>query len=471
MGDRQQAKQLYDAGLAAARDTSNPDHLKIAYKMFADACMADPTWDESHYQAGNNNSDLQALHASVACWRRALECETVPANKAKIMVNMGWRLHNLNCFPEALTFAEEAVRLDPNLHLGWVNLSTIHQTLNQPVEAARCARMGYALKPDDPLAEMQLAFALLHNRELVEGFKHLEIRFKYKLKSYLQFPYPKWKGESDKTVYLVADQGLGDTLSFARFVPAMCKRVRYVHALIQPELLRLFSNAFVGIPNLNLIPQPAPFPQADCWSTFVSIPQALELSDQEIRNAPDIDIPTFNIPRNWRVPDRKLHIGIAWAGSPLNDLDKWRNIPVHHFGELYRAPGVQLYSLQVGDRGKDMHDAGFGPVIQDLRRYIMDVADTMALLQHLDLVITCESAMGHIAAACGKECWLPYSRLGKDYRLGLDGTDRLWTPKHRIFNQHEDAGWDHVFQDMVEVLRERVDVADDRKAAAARKRA
>lgn len=467
MGDRQTAVNFYNQALSAFNDKSNPDHLKLAYGLFSSSCIADPTWAESHYQCGNNNSDLASslaqpqavLSSAIACWRRALECNPEPSLRAKIMSNIGWRLHNIGQTAEALEFLEGATKLDPNLHLAWVSLSCLYQSLGRRSDMVRAAKLAYALHPEDPLVEMQLAFALLFDRQLKEGFKHNEIRFKYKLKSYLQFPYPKWRGEADKTVYLVADQGLGDTLSFARFVPALCSRAKYVHALIQPELRRLFADAFVGIPNLNLIPQPAPFPPADVWSTFVSAPYVLDLSDQEIRDTPDISLPRMFIPKNWRVPDRKLHIGIAWAGSPLNDIDKHRNIPLQHFAELMRVPGVQLYSLQVGDRAREMSEAGFLPIIRDLTPQIRDVCDTMALLEHLDLVITCESALGHICAAAGKECWVPYSKLGKDYRLGCLGDDRLWSPKHRIFNQGADCKWEPVFVEIAEALREKIDAA------------
>ena len=152
-------------------------------------------------------------------------------------------------------------------------------------------------------------------------------------------------------------------------------------------------------------------------------------------------------------------MGIAWAGSPLNDLDRHRNIPLQHFAELYRVPGVQLYSLQVGDKAKELHDLGYAPIIRDLTPYIRAVADTMAILQHLDLVITCESALGHICAAAGKECWVPYSRLGKDYRIGCLGEDRLWTPRHRIFNQGMDCAWEPVFKEISKALAEKINAS------------
>jgi hypothetical protein len=216
--------------------------------------------------------------------------------------------------------------------------------------------------------------------------------------------------------------------------------------------MRVFQHAFVGLPNLNLIPLPAHFPPADFWTTFVSLPFALGLTDADIRAAPGVDMPVFSLPKSWRVPDRKLHIGIAWAGSTANDINIHRSIPLVQFLDLHRVPGVQIYSLQADERAKDIGEQGLTTVIRDLKPYIRDVADTVSLMQHLDLVITIESALGHIAAAAGKECWIPYSYQGRDYRIGNTGTDMIWTPRHRVFRQGKGESWQPVFDRIVEAL-------------------
>lgn len=463
MGDRATAIQLFNAGAAAANDKSRPEYLQHAYQQFCSAMYIDPTYATAAYQAGNNGSDLGHLHSAIACWRRALECEMPDVNddklsdasRAKVCCNLGWRLECVGQTQEAYVFAQEAVRLDPKLAFAWLNLSIIHGRLGWTGDAVSAARRAYELTPNDPTVEMGLAFALLFNRQLVEGFKHFESRYAYRLFNFQKYPYPKWLGEPDKTVFLVSDQGLGDTLSMARFVRETCKRARYVHACVHPELLRLFQYAFIDIPNLNLLPQPCNFPAADCWTTFVSLPFALGLTDEQIRNAPQIecDIPRTNA-KAWKVPDRKLHIGIAWRGSKLNEINEHRSIPVAQFLDLYKVPGIQLYSLQVDENKNQMFDAGCAPVIKDLSGYVRDVVDTVSLLKDLDLVITCESALGHICTMAGTETWVPYSYQGRDYRIGVDGSDQIWS-KHRVFSQGPDMRWQPVFAQIAEALHER----------------
>ena len=459
MGDRGTAIKFYNQACVAVNDKSNTVNLTTSYQLFASACTADPTYAQAQYQMGNNNSDLNFFHAAIAHYRRALQCESSNDERAKTLCNLGWRLHTIGRIQESHACLAKSLDLDPRLAASWINLSQVHGLQDQPQSAVACARRGYEMEPDNPTNEIAYAFALLFDRQLAEGFKHFEVRFKWRLHSFLQYPYPKWLGEADKTVFLVADQGLGDTISFSRFVHTAAKRAKYIHCYIQPELLRLFMHAFIDIPNLNMLPFGSSFPQADAWTTFVSLPFALGLSDEEIRNAPDVAVPRTALPTSWMVPDAKLHIGIAWAGSALNDINAHRSIPVTQFLDLYRVPGIQLYSLQVGDKAEEANQQGAVALIKNLSCYVRDVTDTLALLRDLDLVITCESALGHIAALAGKECWIPYSYQGRDYRLSHTGEDRLWTPRTRVFRQGPDQKWEPVFEKIVAALREKLDGA------------
>lgn len=455
MLDRNHAEQLYNQGVMTAQDKTYATNLQTAYQHFVSSVYADPTFGLGWYGIGNANSDLMKLEASVACFRRALECENDQSQRARILCNLGWRLHCLGETDEGFELSLESAKFDPNLSLTWLNLAAIHGIYDQTFKAVECARKGYALDPNDPQGEVAVAFALLFDRQFKEGFKFFEARYKYKLQHFMAYPYPKWQGEPGKTVFVMFDQGLGDTLSFARFLEAASRRAKYLHVCIQPELMRLFQHAFLHLKNVNLIPGHAHFPAADAWTTFVSLPFALGLSDDEIRNAPQIEAPVFTMPKTWKVEGRKLHIGIAWRGSGLNDINEHRSIPVTQFLDLYKVPGIQLYSLQVDESRNQLHDSGCGALIRDLSPYIRDVCDTVSLLQDLDLVITCESALGHICTLARKEVWVPYSYLGRDYRVGSSGGDQLWS-SYRVFRQDKRRTWQPVFQQIETALRERL---------------
>ena len=180
MGDRATAVQFYHTGIEAASDRSKPEFLQHAFQQFSSAMYMDPTFATAAYQCGNNGSDLGHLHAAIACWSRALECEmpdTGPqgdsnAARAKVLCNLGWRLESIGQTMEALDVSEQAVKLDPNLAFAWLNLSIIQGRLGFTEKAVKSARLAYAIDPTNSSVEMGLAFALLFNRNLAEGFKH-----------------------------------------------------------------------------------------------------------------------------------------------------------------------------------------------------------------------------------------------------------------------------------------------------------
>lgn len=456
MGNRAQAVQLYNTAITAVNDLNNPKRYDHAYAMFASACFADPTWWEPWFQMGNNCSNMEKKEAAVAYYFRALTCDMKDDDRGKVATNLGWKLHQLGKTEEALHWSLLATKLAPELPFAYVNLSCIYQIKNESAISLVHAQKALERAPDDPTIQTQHAFALLFDGRWASGLKAFECRFAYELKNFLHFPFPKWQGEEGKTVYLVSDQGLGDTLCYSRFIPEVCKRSKYVHAFIHAELLRAFTYAFSDIPNLNLMPNAMPYPPCDHWSTFVSLPYALGLTNDEIVNAPPPNLPRYFTPVNWKVPNRKLHVGIAWAGSSLNKIDNERNIPVKMFNKLASVPGLQMYSLQVGVRAGELHEQGMSALVYDLVPYIRDIVDTVSILQHLDMVVGVESAITHICSAVGKEYWCAYSRMGKDYRMGTHGVRRLWHPNMRVFNQGDDMNWEPVFEEVRDALIERV---------------
>lgn len=467
MGDRATAVALHNEAVKAVLDKQHQEYQSQAFSLFSSACYADPTWSTAWYQAGCNGSDIaltqkndQLLYSAIACWRRSLQCEEATSGeRAKAMSNMAWRLHSVGYYKEAAEIADEAICLNKDLHLAWMTRSMIYGAMGETEAAYEYAKTAFEINPDAD-AEMQLAFACLYSRRYAEGFKHNERRFEWRLFRYQHLPYKRWAGESDGTVFLSADQGMGDTISFGRFLRKAAQRAKYIHVALQPELLRLFQHALIDVPNINLIPNPAPFPPADYWTTFFSLPVALGLTDEEIKAAPPLDYPRFRMSEreilSWKSPDAKFHIGIAWAGSALNDIDVHRNIPFWQFLDLYRVPGIQLYSLQIGDRLKDLENFGAAPLVRRLDPYIRDVVDTLTFVNHLNLVITVESALGHMCALTDRECWIPYSRRGKDWRIGWQGENMLWTPNTRVFLQDESCTWEPVFRQMADELHGRI---------------
>ena len=464
MGDRAAAINLFNEGTLARDDGKSPDHLERAYSLLSSATIVDPTMAQAFYSLGVANGDMGLVAASVANYRRQLELPIGPAPgdltleyKAKGLCNMGRELYRMGLMDEARRAVNDALSIDGNMAPAYCTLSMIEMIDGSIVDSLAYAVRAFNLDPSNPAIEVQLAFSLMHASEYAKGLWHFERRFEYRLRNFLDYPYPRWAGEDGKTLFLVSDQGIGDTLSFSRFLPMAAARCKFIHCVVHPELARLLRASFQRLTNINIVPSPPNgFPAADCWSTFVGLPTALGLTNQEIKDAPNIAIPAFHTGTRWKAPDRQLHIGVAWRGSPANDIDGHRSFPISHLLELYRVAGIQCYSLQVGPGVKELHDAGGAALIWDLAPQIRDCSDTVAILRELDLVITCESAIGHIAGMMGKECWIPYSYRGRDWRIGDGLKDVLWNPQHRVFMQGKDADWRPVFDSMVDELRTRI---------------
>ncbi len=462
MGDRKSAILQFNLGSQSAElARQGKADWKLPYQYYSSACLNDDSMGLAWHELGNTLSDMQMSAAALAAHRISFEFpdgdipgDMNPSARAKSLTQIAYRLNIFGRIEEARSVIQHSIDMDDRQPQAWCVSSLIASMEGNHDVAVHHARRGLELDPDNATIETALGLNLLFKGDLVEGLKHFEARYRYKLNHFLDFPYPQWKGEQGKTVFLVADQGLGDTLSFARFLPEAARRCKFMYVGAQKELVRLFKAWFQYIPNIEIIPPMATgWPPADLWTTFVSLPTALGLNDYEIRETRSIYIPQFTVPISWKSPDRKYHIGVAWSGSPISDIAHHKSFPVECLLRLYEIPGVQLYSLQCDDKRNDLHAAGCAALIRDLSPFVNDVADTTAILHQLDLVVTVESALGHIAGACGKRTIIPYSFLGNDYRLGRDGENIIWYDNHHVVKQKRDEPWHLTFGRVVEAVR------------------
>lgn len=456
MSDRPTAITQFNAGseqATLARSGKGGD-FNVAYQLHTSSVMNDSTFGLGWHELGNDLEDLQFSAASIAAHRRALELpdgevagDMTEPFRVKSLVRLAYRLHVLGRNDTAFATVQEALDMDSAVPQGWCVKSLIHSIEGNHDNAITCSARALALEPDNATIETAHALNLLFAGHMKAGLKHFEARYRYKLKHFLTFPYPQWHGEEGKTLYLVADQGLGDTLSFSRFVRNAVARCKFVYIGAQKELIRLFKASFQDLANVEIVGVNAVgWPPGEAWTSFVSLPTALGLSEEEIRTTPGIKIPSFApTSMTWKDPQRQFHIGVAWRGATNSDIDHHRSFPVEHLLRLYEIPGVQLYSLQADERGNELHAAGCAALIRDLRPFITDVADTCAIIRHLDLVVTVESAVGHIAGACGVRTIIPYSALGHDYRLGRKGENIIWYPNHSVVQQRLGEAWDETF--------------------------
>lgn len=442
----------------------------MAYRSAVGAVRVDESNAEAWLLLGIQLRDMGNEKAAIAAYRQGLKAETgrnpgdlQPLTGHKLLVNLGHSLMNDGQYEAALETTEFAIRSGEfvgekqGLAFAWTNksLTMQHMGIAGAVEAAR---VGFEIWPDT-LTELGLAFALLFDGQYAIGLKHFEPRFAYKIPHLMNMPYPRWDGSHVDTLLIVPDMGLGDSLSFARFVPACAARVGTVILMVQPELLTLLRVALGSISNVIVVVNDASLPKADAWCPSFSTPIPLGLNDDEIRKCPGLKqdhYPNGTVAQTLELDDRDFNIAISWAGAPGNEIDKHRSIPVTEFLSLLEVPGVKLWSVQVGGRVKELHDSGLAAMVSDLSPVIKDAADTAGILRKMDLVVTVESFLGHLAGALDLETWVLCSRRGRDWRCGTRGDKPLWYDGHRLFRQDESLSWTKVFGNVVEELRRRM---------------
>lgn len=441
--ERIQAIQFYNQAVLL-----NDSDAQMAYKLLMSAIDADATLPEAWKLMADKNADMALRRASIACYRRYLQLQP---EDGKAWCSLGHMLYHAGDIGEAEFATKRSISLDKNLANAWMNLSMIDTLYGRVSQSVDSAKRGYELDPT-PITELALGFAYLFARKLDLGLKHFEAKIPYKMPKYFSFPWPKWSGEdiSNKTLYVISDQGLGDSLNFLRFVPQAAARAAHIVMHIQPELMRLAMLMLVDVPNITFIPINSPLPTADMWTAITSVPVALGLSSKEIEHAPMLSIPLVESlesmppPIWWRVPSAKYHVGICWAGAALNDIDRWRSMSIEDLLELADVPGVQLYSLQVGPRAPEVYSSGSSPVVKDAVIGARDVLDTALIMQQLDLVVSVDSLIAHLANAIGKDVFVLCPFNSSDWRLGRKGQKDVWHPHSMRFFQGPDASWEPV---------------------------
>jgi hypothetical protein len=271
------------------------------------------------------------------------------------------------------------------------------------------------------------------------------------------FHEPRWDGSplEGKSIFVYAEQGLGDTIQFIRYLPLIKERGGTVLFGSPPGLERLFS----GIPGVDrLIAGGAAVPPFDVQAPLLSLPGIFGTTLATIPAAVPYLRADPGLVDHWRgelAPLEGFKIGVAWQGSPKNTGDRYRSFPLTHFESLARVPGVQLVSLQKGPGAEQMSGIGERFPILDLSDRLDKAGaflDTAAVMMNLDLVVTADTAVAHLAGALGVPVWT-LLMLTPDWRWLLDRSDTPWYPTMHLFRQKRFGDWAEAFEHIAAELR------------------
>ena len=422
----------------ALRELARLDHALASYDR---ALAARPDYAEALSNRGNVLKQLGRFDDALASYDGALRLK--PAYP-EALSNRAVTLLALERLDEALAACDRALDLRPGSIEALNNRASVLQALGRFDEALASYDRIHEIAPDHAQAQLNRALLLLLTGEFAKGWPAYEWR--RKLPSWVDrgFAQAEWSGEdiSGKRLLLHAEQGFGDTIQFARYAELAAKRGANVILEVQPPLAPLMNRLF-GVEVVAAGRDP--LPPFDLHCPLLSLPHvfATELATIPAR-ASYIIAPAERI-EAWtsRLPKHGLRVGLAWSGHRDNARDTERSIAFERLLPLFSVPGTSYVSLQKDVRAADEQVLSPCTNLLDLRANLRDFADTAAVIAHLDLVITVDTAVAHLAGAMGKPVWLLLPRV-PDFRWLLDRDTSPWYPSARLFRKGPADTWDDV---------------------------
>ena len=366
--------------------------------------------------------------------------------------NLGNVLGQLGRSAQAEACCRHALKLAPDFAKAHNNLGTALKDQGKRQDAEACFRRALELAPHMPAAHTNLGMSLLYHGDFAAGWREFEWRWGTGKLSAPAFAQPRWQGEdiAGKTILLTAEQGLGDSLQFARFAQPIAALGARVILQVQPSLVRLLATIPGVAQTIASDQAPPPF---DVHLPLMSVPLVLGTTLDTIPAA----MPYLHAPHAVAQDGPGRKIGLVWAGDPrphdlaANAADQRRSVPLADLNPVLQVPGCRFFSLQMGAARQQTAalPAPLRPI--DLMADVCDFSDTAARVAGLDLIIAVDTSVAHLAAAMGKPVWL-LSRYDGCWRWLADRPDSPWYPTLRLFRQSQPGDWNGVVAQVVRAL-------------------
>jgi Tfp pilus assembly protein PilF len=409
-----------------------------------------PDHAEAWSNLGNVLRVLGRIDEAIACYRAAVR---VDPDHVRALYNLGTALADRQQHAEAVPCFEAAIRLQADHVEAQENLGASLSMLRRPHEALRHYEEALRLQPGRARSRWNRAMCRLSLGDYAQGWPEFEWRWGLTGLPRREFPRPEWEGAplDGRTILLHAEQGMGDTFQFIRYARLVHDRGGRVLVACQRPLLRILEAA----PGIDQVVEwGGPLPDFDVHCALMSLPRVFETRLETI----PADVPYLgadpSLVAQWRRELESIagyRVGICWAGNPQQPNDRNRSTRLAHFAPLAEVPGIHLVSLQVGPARDQVREVmGDWPLI-DLGGRLDDFAITAAVIRNLDLVVSIDSAVAHLAGALGAPVWVALS-FAPDWRWLLDREDSPWYPTARLFRQARPGGWDELFQQIAAAL-------------------
>jgi tetratricopeptide (TPR) repeat protein len=431
----------------ALRDQGKLDAALARYRR---AAQVRPDLVEAYLALGQLLGRQERLAEAEEYYRQGLSAR--PASPA-LLVPLGNNLQRQGRLEEARAVTEQALRADPSSAEAHNLLGVIEVQFGRPDDALACFERALEIRPDLPNAHVNRAMIWLMYGDLERGWPEYEWRWRGDSYPARSFRQPAWDGSplEGRTILLYAEMGLGDALQFIRYAPLVQRRGGRVLVECQPALLRLLRRC----PGIDgLLPRGGPLPDFDVHAALMSLPWLFGTTLATIPAEVPYQSAEPDLVQHW---GRELgqepgfRVGIAWQGSLSSPTSRVRAVPLAAFEPLGRLEGVRLLSLQKGPGEEQLREvAGRFPVTDLAARLDKETGafvDTAAVMMNLDLVITSDTSIGHLAGALGVPVWVALG-YPPEWRWLLEGETTPWYPTMRLFRQGAERDWGPVFRRM-----------------------
>lgn len=392
------------------------------------AARVDPTRAETFAKLGAVALRSRRPETAEARSRHALALDPGAGDAAECL---GAAFHALADYARAAAWSLRAHALDPARAEPLINLGAALRDSRRPAAAETCFLAAIDRDPSSREAKLALAVTRLAEGDLKGGFEAFEARWK-------RLSTPQWDGRptGGGRLLIHAEQGFGDIIQFLRFVPRAIEVAGGpVTVEVPTAILRLVR---LSLPGVEVVERPDGVTPHDLQIPMMSLPLALDLRIETIAGEiPYLRVDPADVER-LRFPDDRPNVGLVWAGNASHVNDRNRSVPFRALAPILEVEGIRLVALQTGPARRDGLRV---PGIVDAMERIVDFADTAATLLNLDLVITVDTAVAHLAGALGRPAWmlLPFA---PDWRWGWNRAESPWYPKNpRLFRQPRPCDW------------------------------
>ncbi|MBT6274912.1 MAG: tetratricopeptide repeat protein [Chromatiales bacterium] len=428
-------------------------HLNAAAASYRKALTLDCEFIAAHSGLGTILQAQGALDEATNCYQTAL---SINPNYAEAHNNIGTIHRHQRRLHAAVASYENALSIKPDYALALSNLGAALLALGKPEQAMASLEKAILIEPQQAEARSSLGRAQLLLGDFLAGWDNYAWRRKEKNPATRPPDYeePLWDGRTleGKTIFIHPEQGLGDVIQFARYVPLVKAFGGQVFFKVYQSLFRLFQ----GMQGSDGLLEPdAPLPPFDFHASFLDLPRILQTKLETIPSGVGYLTAEPHLVKKWesRIGGASFKIGIAWQGNPEGQVDHGRSPPLAHFSNIAADARYRLISLQK-NYGLDQIEA-LRPemAIETWDNTDKDGAfiDTAAMMMSLDLIITSDTAVAHLAGALGRPVWVVL-QFAPDWRWMLNRNDSPWYPSMRLFRQQKAGAWAGVFDELKRAL-------------------